>query len=103
MANLTKGPRASNGLIWLRVLELNLDKHPTGRVIAVPLVTFTRERDIYGGRWRMPVVPARHINEKQLAVKCPYCGHQHLHGLGAGHRVAECGLGVGYVLREAAA
>lgn len=98
--NLMPSPRPSNGeLIWLRVLEFNVQRQPTGRVVSVPILSFTKARDGYGSR-RQPILPATRINDSQLRVKCPYCGSTHLHGLGgSGGREADCGRG-GYVLRE---
>lgn len=27
---------------------------------------------------------------KQAVIDCPYCGEEHVHGWGEGHRVAHC-------------
>ena len=45
------------------------------------------------------VVPRR--EGKQAIADCPYCGKEHVHGWGEGHRVADCfgpGSGAGYYL-----
>jgi hypothetical protein len=47
---------------------------------------------------RQPFVVARPRSDGDTwEVDCPYCYTVHLHGLGFGHRVADCGIG-GYLL-----
>ena len=36
-----------------------------------------------------------HIETVTVTIKCPYCGEEHIHGFGTGHRVSHCGPGKG--------
>jgi hypothetical protein len=51
-----------------------------------------------------PVLTPRQLDSETWVVDaCPWCGGQHRHGAGPGHRIAPCGGdNPGYVLGEAA-
>jgi hypothetical protein len=55
---------------------------------------------------RVPVVEVQRIDTSDpdpaywmQVIVCPYCGREHAHGLGTGHRVAHClGDNAGYII-----
>lgn len=47
---------------------------------------------------KAPEVPAFEHFGGLIVLRCPYCGREHIHGAGYGHRAAHCGAHGGYVL-----
>jgi hypothetical protein len=43
--------------------------------------------EVYDGR---PILILCRKDDNHLTEECPFCGYEHWHGLGDGHRVSHC-------------